>query len=74
MRQRRTFQLPQITLSLKVFYHITVLTLGSMVIPTLWHALHDETVYPDPYKYDPTRWAPDGIAEQHPKSILLQFH
>jgi cytochrome P450 len=38
-----------------------------MVIPTLWHSLHDETVYPDPYKFTPTRWVSDGLAEQNPK-------
>jgi len=40
---------------------------GAMVIPTLWHSLHDETVYPDPYKFTPERWTPDGLAEQNPK-------
>jgi sterol 22-desaturase len=43
---------------------------GSMVIPTLWHSLHDESVYPDPYKFNPVRWGPDGIAEQNQKYIL----
>src|SRR5580704_19383592 len=40
---------------------------GSMVIPTLWHSLHDESVYPQPNEFNPSRWGPDGIAEQHPK-------
>ena len=53
----------------KVFHPCTSLTLGAMVIPTLWHSLHDETVYPEPDKFVPTRWGPDGIAEQHPKSV-----
>jgi sterol 22-desaturase len=43
---------------------------GSMVLPTLWHSLHDPEAYPDPYKYNPDRWAPNGIAEQYPKYIL----
>jgi len=44
---------------------------GAMVIPTLWHSLHDETVYPDPYKFNPSRWAPDGLAENNPKNWLV---
>src|SRR5208282_1440122 len=67
MRRRENSQLPQITLFLKVFPHLTGLIAGAMIIPTLWHSLHDETVYPDPYKYNPYRWGPDGIAEEHPK-------
>jgi len=41
-----------------------------MVIPTLWPALHDETVYPDPYKFNPERWVPNGLAEQNQKYHL----
>lgn len=44
---------------------------GSMVIPTLWHSLHDPEVYPDPYTFNPSRWSPTGIAEQHPKNWLV---
>src|SRR5579859_832334 len=44
---------------------------GAMVIPTLWHSLHDETVYPDPYKFQPSRWTPDGLAESNPKNWLV---
>jgi C-22 sterol desaturase len=43
--------------------------LGSMIIPTLWHSLHDEEAYPDPYKFDPKRWGPEGTAEQHQKYV-----
>ena len=46
---------------------------GSMVIPTLWHSLHDESVYPEPYKFNPLRWGPDGIAEQNHKYLLLEI-
>ena len=48
---------------------------GAMVVPTLYPSLHDPEVYPNPDKYDPERWSPNGTAEQHPKyalhSILL---
>ena len=43
-----------------------------MVIPTLWHSLHDEAAYPEPYKFNPLRWGPDGIAEQNHKYVLLE--
>ena len=73
MKQRRISRLPQSTLFPKVRCCQTALTVGAMVIPTLWHSLHDENVYPDPYKYTPTRWGPDGSAEQHPKSRSLKI-
>jgi sterol 22-desaturase len=73
MRRRGISQLLQIILFPKVFYEVTVLTAGSMVLPTLWHSLHDETVYPDPYKFKPSRWSPDGIAEQHSKYVQFQI-
>ena len=60
---------PDYTVPKGIYLPVTILITGSMIIPTLWHSLHDETVYPDPYKYDPSRWGPDGIAEQHPKSV-----
>ena len=44
-----------------------------MIIPTLWHSLHDQEAYPDPYKFNPNRWSRDGIAEQHPKYSPSSF-
>jgi sterol 22-desaturase len=46
---------------------------GAMVVPTLWPSLHDEEVYPDPYKFVPERWTPNGIAEQNPKYLSHPF-
>lgn len=58
---------PEYTVPKGIFHYLSLLISGSMVIPTLWHSLHDETVYPDPYKFTPTRWVSDGLAEQNQK-------
>ncbi|KAG7086187.1 hypothetical protein E1B28_002148 [Marasmius oreades] len=29
---------------------------NSTVIPNVWAILHDETMYPDPYRFNPNRW------------------
>jgi cytochrome P450 len=73
MRQRETSPLLQVIPFLKVLSRLVELTLGSMVLPTLWHSLHDEDAYPDPHKFEPTRWGPNGIAEQHPKWFSYYF-
>eukprot|EP01117_Protostelium_nocturnum_P004607 TRINITY_DN1666_c0_g1_i1.p1 TRINITY_DN1666_c0_g1~~TRINITY_DN1666_c0_g1_i1.p1 ORF type:complete len:518 (-),score=174.92 TRINITY_DN1666_c0_g1_i1:210-1763(-) len=44
---------------------------GTMLIPTFWPALHDENVYPNPDKFDPDRWGPEGTAENFPKNYLV---
>ncbi|KAJ7467466.1 cytochrome P450 [Mycena latifolia] len=33
---------------------------GSVVIPNVWAILHDENVYPEPYKFRPERFLVDG--------------
>jgi C-22 sterol desaturase len=43
---------------------------GAMVIPTLWPALHDPEVYPEPDTYDPERWI-TGDAEKASKNWLV---
>ena len=43
---------------------------GSMLIPTLWPALHDPEVYPNPDDFDPDRWI-SGTAEQQSKNWLV---
>ncbi|KAH8428066.1 RNA polymerase C-22 sterol desaturase [Aspergillus melleus] len=48
---------------------ITV-TKGSMIIPSVWPATHDEEAYPNPDSFDPDRWI-SGTAEQHPKNWLV---
>jgi cytochrome P450 len=70
MKPRGTSQLLRNTLFPKVFIIFALVIPGSMVIPTLWHSLHDEIVYPDAHKYNPARWGPGGTAEQHPKFVL----
>ncbi|ESK83209.1 cytochrome p450 [Moniliophthora roreri MCA 2997] len=32
----------------------------STVIPNAWAILHDEEMYPDPYRFNPDRWIKDG--------------
>lgn len=46
---------------------------GSMVIPSFWNALHDESVYPNADKLIPERWleGPDSLAEKNPKNYLV---
>ncbi|KAG6895218.1 hypothetical protein C0992_002520 [Termitomyces sp. T32_za158] len=36
------------------------LSKGSVIIPNAWAMLHDETVYPKPFDFDPDRWLKDG--------------
>ncbi|KAI9819770.1 MAG: RNA polymerase C-22 sterol desaturase [Phylliscum demangeonii] len=43
---------------------------GSMIVPSLYPALHDPTVYPDPNRFDPDRWI-TGTAEQASKNFLV---
>ncbi|KAI9886688.1 MAG: exocyst complex component exo70 [Watsoniomyces obsoletus] len=43
---------------------------GSMVVPTLYPALHDPEVYPDPETFDPDRWI-TGDAEKASKNWLV---
>ncbi|KAA8648567.1 C-22 sterol desaturase erg5 [Aspergillus tanneri] len=43
---------------------------GSMIIPSVWPATHDEEAYPNPDTFDPDRWI-TGTAEQHPKNWLV---
>ncbi|KAK9459641.1 cytochrome P450 [Lipomyces oligophaga] len=44
---------------------------GSMVIPTLYPALHDPEVYPDPETFKPERWEPESLANTSPKNWLV---
>ncbi|KAL8868412.1 MAG: hypothetical protein Q9174_005012, partial [Haloplaca sp. 1 TL-2023] len=43
---------------------------GSMVIPSVWPALHDPEVYPQPDYFDPERWI-SGDAEKAVKNWLV---
>ncbi len=43
---------------------------GSMVIPSVWPALHDPDAYPDPESFDPDRWI-TGDAEKASKNWLV---
>ncbi|PLB41929.1 C-22 sterol desaturase erg5 [Aspergillus candidus] len=43
---------------------------GSMIIPSVWPATHDEDAYPNADSFDPDRWI-TGTAEQHPKNWLV---
>ncbi|BFZ61456.1 RNA polymerase C-22 sterol desaturase [Saitoella coloradoensis] len=43
---------------------------GSMIIPTFWHALHDEEAYPEPNHWNPERWT-EGQAESFPRNWLV---
>jgi len=45
---------------------------GSIVIPSFWNSLHDETVYPDPNTFNPDRFLPGGNSENaDPKHWLV---
>ncbi|KAK9476143.1 cytochrome P450 [Lipomyces japonicus] len=44
---------------------------GSMVIPTLYPALHDPEAYPEPDSFKPERWGPEGTANNYPKNWLV---
>ncbi|ORY74124.1 cytochrome P450 [Protomyces lactucae-debilis] len=43
---------------------------GAMVIPTFWHALHDEQAFPDPHAWVPERWI-SGTANASPQNWLV---
>ena len=43
---------------------------GSMVVPSVWPALHDPEVYPEPESFDPERWI-TGDAEKATKNWLV---
>lgn len=43
---------------------------GSMVVPSVWPALHDPEVYPQPDLFDPDRWI-TGDAEKATKNWLV---
>ncbi|KAI4162285.1 MAG: hypothetical protein LQ342_004154 [Letrouitia transgressa] len=43
---------------------------GSMVVPSVWPALHDPEVYPNPDFFDPERWI-SGDAEKAVKNWLV---
>ena len=43
---------------------------GSMVIPSVWPALHDPEVYPEPESFDPERWI-TGDADKATKNWLV---
>lgn len=43
---------------------------GSMVVPSVWPALHDPEVYPNPHYFDPDRWI-SGTAEEAKKNWLV---
>ena len=43
---------------------------GSMIVPSVYPALHDPEAYPNPDYFDPDRWI-TGTAEQHPKNWLV---
>ena len=44
---------------------------GSMVIPTLYPALHDPEVYDDPEEFKPERWVKGGKADLAKKNWLV---
>lgn len=45
---------------------------GSMVIPSIYPSLHDESVYPDPDQFKPERWLDqNGTANANPKNYLV---
>lgn len=41
---------------------------GSFIMPTIYSVHHDENIWPDPYQYDPERWA--NRSEFHPAAFL----
>ncbi|KAF9463408.1 cytochrome P450 [Collybia nuda] len=49
---------------------------GSIVIANLWAMLHDETIYPEPFKFNPDRFIKDGKldpAVRDPEQVAFGF-
>ncbi|KAL0572342.1 hypothetical protein V5O48_009613 [Marasmius crinis-equi] len=45
----------------------------STVIPNAWAILHDEEMYPDPYRFNPERWIKDGKINPEIRDITAGF-
>ena len=54
-----------------VFNCSNLLATGSMIVPTLYPALHDPEVYVDPETFNPDRWLEGGEAEAAVKNWLV---
>jgi cytochrome P450 len=48
------------------------LPVGSGVLMSQWVTHHDPRYYPDPYRFDPDRWRPEGKAKR-PKFAYFPF-
>ncbi|KAI0071338.1 cytochrome P450 [Panus rudis PR-1116 ss-1] len=47
------------------FYNGYFLKEGSVVVANIWAILHDENVYPEPYRFNPDRFMKDGQSDPH---------
>ncbi|KAL0572343.1 hypothetical protein V5O48_009614 [Marasmius crinis-equi] len=45
----------------------------STIVPNTWAILHDEEMYPDPYRFNPERWIKDGKINPEIRDITAGF-
>ncbi|KZT37257.1 cytochrome P450 [Sistotremastrum suecicum HHB10207 ss-3] len=57
-------------------YHGVHIPKGSIILPNIWAVTHDPSIYPDPMKFDPTRYLPSekqNTPQPNPGKFIFGF-
>ncbi|KAF8157680.1 cytochrome P450, partial [Pholiota molesta] len=46
---------------------------GTVIMPNIWHMLHDPDVYADPMQFDPDRFKGDDVEMERAKELVFGF-